>query len=633
MSDAPEPPLLSKPLLIFDGDCGFCRRWVERGKSLTGDRVDYAPSQEVGSRFPDITPEQFQNAAWLILPDGTKLSGAAAILRALKEARGRGWMYYTYQHVPGFSSASEMVYRWVARHRPLMSRVTTALYGSQTAKPTYRNATRIFLRLVGLIYLIAFWSAWSQVPGLLGHFGILPADEFLHAVEQNIGPERFWRLPTLCWWIGSSDSVLTGMCGIGAIVSLFVIFGIAQGPCLLLLWTLYLSFTGVGQDFFSFQWDTLLLETGLLAVFVAPWRIRSWKGSEHDLSPALVWLLRFLLFKLMILSGATKLSYGDATWHDLTALTYHYETQPLPTWIGWYAHQLPRWFQQISCAVMYFVELFLPFFIFGTRRLKQIAFVGIVFLQVIIGLTGNYNFFNILTISLCVLLLDDGVFRKRKTEPVIKQETGARDSTGAQPILPRIIDRPAWRRALIAVTALFYVTVSTIDGYEEVAGRSSRSAPISKGLSYLRPFRSINGYGLFRVMTTTRPEIVLEGSDDAKTWIEYEFNFKPGNPKVPPSFIEPHQPRLDWQMWFAALSAPRYPLWFLRFSQRLLEGSPPVTGLLARPPFHDHPPKYLRAILYQYHFTTREERAATGEYWRRERQGIYLPQVSLKPKQ
>lgn len=633
MSDAPQSPAHSKPLLIFDGECGFCRRWVERGKSLTGDRVDYAPSQEIGPCFPDITPAQFQNAAWLILPDGTALSGAAAILRALKEAPGRGWLYYAYQHVPGFSGASEMAYRWVARHRSLLSRVTTALYGNQTARPTYRNATRIFLRLVGLIYLIAFWSAWSQAPGLLGHFGILPADEFLHTVEQNIGPERFWRLPTLCWWIGASDSVLTAMCGIGVLVASFVVLGIAQAPCLLSLWALYLSFTSVGQDFFSFQWDTLLLEAGLLAVFVAPWRIRSWKGPEHDPPPAFVWLLRFLLFKLMFLSGATKLSYGDPTWHNLTALTYHYETQPLPTWIGWYAHQLPRWFQQISCAVMFFIELILPFFIFAPRRLKQIAFVGIVFLQVMIGLTGNYNFFNILTIALCILLLDDGVFARRGKESPAADGIGACEMPLAQSFVPGILFRPAWRRVLIALTVLFFVTISTIDGYEELTGRSRLPELISSGLSYIRPFRSINGYGLFRVMTTTRPEIVLEGSDDAKTWIEYEFNAKPGNLRTPPAFIEPHQPRLDWQMWFAALSAPRYPLWFLRFSQRLLEGSPSVTGLLARPPFRDHPPKYLRAVLYRYQFTTLKERAATGEYWRRERQGLYLPQISLRPKQ
>ncbi len=322
----------------------------------------------------------------------------------------------------------------------------------------------------------------------------------------------------------------------------------------------------------------------------------------------------------MFLSGATKLSYSDSTWHDLTALTYHYETQPLPTWIGWYAHQLPQWFQQFSCVVMFFVELALPFFIFGPRRMKQVAFVGFLFLQVLIALTGNYNFFNLLTLSLCVMLLDDALLSRRRTD------------AGQSPMLSTapMTTRPVWKRGLIAVAFLFIVSVSSIEGYEEIIGRGSLSPNLAKALSYVRSFRSINGYGLFRVMTVQRPEIVLEGSDDSENWIEYEFQFKPGDLKKPPGFVEPHQPRLDWQMWFAALSAPRYPTWFARFALRLLEGSPAVRGLLAKTPFPDHPPKYLRAVLYQYHFTTREERAATAEWWRRGRVGLYLPPVSLR---
>lgn len=617
MSDVLPSSIPTKPLLIFDGDCGFCRRWVARGQSLTGDRVEYAPSQEVAAQFPKITAEQFKDAAWLILPDGSALSGAAAILRALQEAPGRRWLYWAYQHVSGFAGASEVCYRWVAGHRKFLSTVTACFYGEQTARPTYKNATRIFLRLVGLVYLIAFWSAWSQVPGLLGHSGILPADEFLRAVSEHLGPERFWKVPTICWWIGASGTVLAGLCGAGVLVSALVVIGIAQRACLLALWVMYLSFTSVGQDFFSFQWDTLLLETGLLAIFVAPWRIRSWRGLEPEPSAVFVWLLRFLLFKLMFLSGATKLSYGDATWHDLTALTYHYETQPLPTWIGWHVHQLPRWFQQFSCAVMYFIELALPFFIFGSRRMKQVAFAGFLFLQVLIGLTGNYNFFNILTAALCLMLLDDALLSRTS-------------ASGGAPIPHSEIRIPHFpRRAFTVAFVPFFVSASTLEGFQELFGRDA-TPTVSSTLAYLRPFRSINGYGLFRVMTTTRPEIVLEGSDDGKTWIEYEFRFKAGDLKKPPGFVEPHQPRLDWQMWFAALAAPRHPLWIVRLAQRILEGSPPVNGLLAKTPFPDHPPKYLRAVLYQYHFTTREERASTGDWWRREKTGAYFPKISLR---
>jgi predicted DCC family thiol-disulfide oxidoreductase YuxK len=618
MSDAPPPPTQGKPLLIYDGECGFCRRWVDRGRSLTGDRVDYAPSQEVAAQFPQIAQEQFKDAAWLSCQMARRHMRRPSFA-GLRKPRS-GLDVWAYEHVPGFAGA-QAGYRWVARHRPFLSKVTHVLYGQQTLRPTYKSATQIFLRLVGMVYLIAFWSAWSQVPGLLGRDGILPADDFLQAVREHLGVERFWRVPTLCWWIGASDSILSGFCGAGVLVSILVVLGIAQGACLVALWAMYLSFTSVGQDFFSFQWDTLLLETGLLAIFVAPWRIRSWRGPEPVPSTAFIWLLHILLFKLMFLSGATKLSYGDATWHNLTAITYYYETQPLPTWIGWYAHQLPRWFQQVSCAIMFFIELGLPFFIFGARRLKQIAFAGFLFLQVLIALTGNYNFFNLLTIALCVMLLDDALLARRSGDPS--------ESTS----IPTFVYRPVWRRAIIALVVLFYVSVSAVEGYEEIVGRSSLPASLSTALSHVRSFRSINGYGLFRVMTTSRPEIVLEGSDDGQEWIEYEFPFKAGDLKKPPAFVEPHQPRLDWQMWFAALAAPRYPVWFVRFVQRLLEGSPAVKSLFARTPFPDHPPAYLRAILYQYRFTTREERSATGEWWHREKMGLYLVRVSLKPRE
>src|SRR5437016_9379556 len=264
----------------------------------------------------------------------------------------------------------------------------------------------LWLRLLGLTYLIAFVSLSTQIDGLAGHNGILPAVDYLEAVRERIGPERYWRLPTFCW-LDAGDGFLHFQCAAGTVLSLLLIAGFLPVPALVFLWAIYLSLSTVCRDFLSFQWDILLLETGFLAIFLAP---RRWPpGFSRETAPSLtvLWLCRWLLFRLMFMSGAVKLLSGDATWSKLTALTFHYETQPLPTWVGWYAHQLPVWFQKISVAIMFGIELVAPFLILCGRRPRQIACGAFVLLMLLISLTGNYCFFNLLTVALCVLLLDD----------------------------------------------------------------------------------------------------------------------------------------------------------------------------------------------------------------------------------
>jgi hypothetical protein len=314
----------------------------------------------------------------------------------------------------------------------------------------------------------------------------------------------------------------------------------------------------------------------------------------------------------MFASGFVKLASGDAAWRNLSALRHHYETQPLPPWTAWYFHHLPPSFQTLSCVVMFSIELGAPFLIFAPRRLRLFAFGALVFLQVVIAATGNYAFFNLLAIALCVLLLDDEAFPARW-----RRRRGALSGAGRR-----------WPRIVVAAAAAAILLVSGAHTIAMLFRPRSFPRPVVALAQAIAPFQIVNTYGLFAVMTTSRPEISVEGSDDGANWRPYPFRWKPGDPSRRPRFVAPHQPRLDWQMWFAALGSAEQNPWFLRFAARLLEGSPPVLRLLADNPFPDHPPRYLRAVLYDYRFTTPAERRATGDWWARRELGLYLPVIS-----
>ncbi|HSE62818.1 MAG TPA: lipase maturation factor family protein, partial [Thermoanaerobaculia bacterium] len=327
----------SRPLVVFDGDCGFCRFWIERWKSVSGGHLDYAPYQEVATRFPEIDVDEFRRAVQLVLPSGEVFAAAHAVVRALAEIPGKGhWL--TLYRVPGVRPLVELAYRLTAANRGLASRFTRVLWGGVAAKPTYRRASAVFLRLLALSYLAAFVSLWVQVDGLIGPRGILPADRFLEWVRGQTGVGRYWLVPTLAW-LSPGTGMLHVLCGAGAASSIAVLLGIAPTLGLFLAWVFYLSLSSVGQIFLGYQWDALLLETGLLAIFLSPpaWRL---KFSSLCLpSETTRRLLLWLLFRLMFSSGVVKLGSGDPAWRSLTALRYHYETQPLPTWLAWFFHQ------------------------------------------------------------------------------------------------------------------------------------------------------------------------------------------------------------------------------------------------------------------------------------------------------
>ena len=406
------PP--ANPVMIYDGDCRFCELWIRRWQSATGDRIEYIPFQDprVAAQFPEIAREQFEAAVQLIQPDGAVYAGAEAVFRSLATNRCGRWWLKGYERSQTFAGITEWSYRFVARHRQFFSLLTRLLWGRQLGPQSHQLVRWTFLRSLGIVYLIAFVSLWTQIVGLIGHNGIAPVQDLLKSVEQYVSAEhpaaeRYHLLPTLCWF-GAGDGSLKWQCAAGTALAILLLIGVAPAPCLFLLWLIYLSLTSAGNVFLGFQWDALLLETGFLAIFFAPLRLLPRRLSrESPPSRIVLWLLRWLLFRLMFESGVVKLTWGDATWIKLNALNIHYETQPLPTWIGWYAHQLPQWFQKSSTVVMFAIELAVPFLIFAPRRPRQLAAVVFVVFQLVILLTGNYCFFNLLTIALCLTLLDD----------------------------------------------------------------------------------------------------------------------------------------------------------------------------------------------------------------------------------
>jgi hypothetical protein len=452
--------------------------------------------------------------------------------------------------------------------------------------------------VLGLVYFIAFTSFGLQASGLIGTHGILPFPEFLNALRESMGRAAFREAPSLLW-LRPTDGALAACWIAGAACALVVVFvgqavslrrtsspppTLTQRIALALCLVLWLSLCSVGQDFLSFQWDILLCEAGFLAIFA-------------DASPVRIWLFRWLAFRLIFFSGVVKLASGDPAWRDLTAMHYHYETQPLPNPLAWFVYQQPLWAAKAQTAFTFVAELAVPFLFFGPRRARYAGALITTALQLLILATGNYTFFNFLAIAICFWLV---------IEP-----------SGAGP----------WPASHKIVTAALAVFIGVVSGLL-CLGQFGVALPPGGGaiLHAVDPLRIVNSYGLFAVMTTDRPEIIVEGSNDGANWQAYEFPYKPGNLRRAPPVIAPAQPRLDWQMWFAALGSYQSNRWFVTFMLRLLQGEPAVLKLLQYNPFPQHPPRYARARLYLYHFT----RWGSRDWWWREERGAYFPAVSLK---
>ena len=515
---------------------------------------------------------------------------------------------------------------------------------SEPRSPSEETFTRsLFFRGLGLIHLLAFLSLWSQLHGLIGSQGLLPVEHFFKLARDKLGTAAYQQLPSLCWF-AASDLMLHLWCALGTGLSVTLLLGLAPRLVLLLLWSIYLSLSVAGQAFLGFQWDSLLLEMTLCSVLYAPRGLRpNWRTAAAPL-PIARWLLWGLAFKLMFLSGVTKLLSGDASWTDGTALQFHYYTQPIPSWTSWYASQWPLRVHLFSLWIMFLFEVLLPFFIFAGRRGRAIFGLATIALMVVIEATGNFGFFNLQTIVLSIPLLNDGlllslVSRHRRNRAAASSPDAAASSSHAA-VAIRTVPRPIWRRIVGSTVATAILAVSGLTLVREMvrsqqgdklplfvvsglglAERSLLSWSEPAILTPLAPLRTINGYGLFRVMTTHRPEIIIETSHDAITWDSLEFPYKPGRVDRAPPIIAPQMPRLDWQMWFAALNPRSNEYWLSSLSQRILEGNPSTARLLGQPQLATHPPKYVRLSYYEYKFSTSDQRQATGAWWSRSHTG------------
>jgi predicted DCC family thiol-disulfide oxidoreductase YuxK len=589
-----------RPVVIFDGNCAFCRTWVDFCRTLIGDRVEYLPFQEAGARFPEI-PEEDCRAAVQYVAAGERVSGAEAIFKLLADVPGYGWIYMLYRAAPGLAFLCEFFYRIIARNRGIAARLTHLLWGERVLRPTYHKASEIFVRALSFVYLVAFASFGMQARGLVGVQGILPVQTYFRFAKAQLGDGAYWRVPSLFWWSHSDFALLSIAWGGVALAAISILarpHSRWQKIIFTILFVYYLSIVSAGQIFMSYQWDFLLLETGFIAIFLKASRPR-------------IWLFHWLLFRVMFESFLVKVMSHDPSWANFTALAFHYETQPLPTLFAWPMHQLPLWFQKLSTVLVLFAEALLPWLIFGPRRLKHTAAFGLIGLQVLIFATGNYAFFNLLNIALCVLLFDDAFFAKN-----------IRD------FIPR-----APGKANRTVSVLVVASVLLLSFIGEAGAFGASGEPMRAISDAVAPFGLVNQYGLFAVMTTKRPEVEIEGTTDGQNWRPYVFRYKTGPLHRAPGWVAPFQPRLDWQMWFAALGDFRQNPWFVRFMISLLEGSRPVLALLEQDPFEGRRPTQVRAMLYEYHFTTPQEWRKTGNWWKRELKGIYFPPIGLKARQ
>jgi hypothetical protein len=435
---------------------------------------------------------------------------------------------------------------------------------------------------------------------LFGSRGIVSIARLLPAVRSELGGASFHQVPTL-FWLNSSNGALVWSCILGCIGGLLLVAGVFSRVAAICCWILYLSIVSAGAPFTNFQWDALLLEAGLLALFAgAPW---------------LVWAYRFLLFRLMFESGIVKLLSGDPNWRNFHALRFHFLTQPLPNPVAYYAYRLPAGVLDFLTAATLVVEGVVPFLLFGPRRLRQIAVALLMLLQLLIIITGNYAFFNLLTLALCLWGLDDRAFAPlssllRRRFPYFR--------------LPARLHEFGLALANTAVALLVLLGALTLFSMIK-PGALLFARPVFAAIA---PFEIVNTYGLFATMTTTRPELILEGSDDQVNWREYSFRYKPGELHRGLPQIAPYQPRLDWQMWFAALGDVQENVWVRNLLYRLMTGEPSVIGLLEPSPF-PKPPRYMRVLLYDYTFTTPVERNRSGAVWQRAMQGIWFGPVSL----
>jgi lipase maturation factor 1 len=493
-----------------------------------------------------------------------------------------------------------------------------ALFSSEQGAADRLIPRWIVLRALGLIYASAFFSLLFQIRGLIGPQGILPAARFLEAVGQFQGGKQFWFAPTLLW-LNSGSHMVMGMCWVGLAAALLLTFNLWPRGMLAICFLCFLSFVSAAQDFSSYQSDGMLLEAGFIALFFAPPGFRPGLGQGHPPSWASLFLLQWEWFRIYFESGLVKLLSGDPEWRHLTAMDDYYQNGPLPTWVGWYIQHLPHWFHWGTALATLGMELVVVWLLFFPRRWRLICFLIVTPWELAVIFTANYCFLNYLVLFLGFLLLDDRAFRRwlPALAPAENEEMPA-----PQPKTPA----KAWLGkvelgASVALLSLVgYVTTA------ELISMVFHQSPLpAEPEAMLEPFRIANQYGLFAVMTRGRYEVEFQGSNDGKTWVPYPFPFKPQALNKAPGIYAPYQPRFEWNLWFASLGPWQSNPWVPRVEERLLENDKDVLALFAGNPFPGAPPLQIRAVLWQYWFTSMAEKRSTGNWWTRRLLGVYAP--------
>ncbi|HKW17128.1 MAG TPA: lipase maturation factor family protein [Terriglobales bacterium] len=487
----------------------------------------------------------------------------------------------------------------------------------------------LFLRALGLIYFSAFLSVLFQVRGLIGPAGILPAGSYLQQVAQSlVHLERLWYAPTLLWF-SSSSAMLMAVCWAGLVSSLLVVLNLWPRLTLFVCFICFLSFISAAQDFSSYQSDGMLLEAGFISLFFAPPGIRPKLGASHPPSRASLFLLQWEWFRIYFESGAVKLLSGDPEWRNFTAMDQYYQNGPLPTWIGWYVQHLPHGVHATAVALTLIMELGLIWMLFLPRRWRIVLFFIVTPWQAMVILTANYAFLNYIVLAMGVLLLDDKFILKVLPEKwrvhIAPRLLTPEQPTGAATENLRAKVGKHWSAIKLAASAvmltwIFYVTAA------ELIWMFARNFPLpTSPVAALEPFRIANQYGLFAVMTRGRYEIEFQGSSDGANWTTYPFRYKPQALNESPGIYAPYQPRFDWNLWFASLGQWReYPI-VPNTEVRLLANDKDVLALFGGNPFPQQPPKQVRAVLWQYWFTSMAEKRTTGAWWRRQFLGLYAP--------
>jgi hypothetical protein len=496
----------------------------------------------------------------------------------------------------------------------------------------------IFLRALGLIYFSAFFSLVFQIRGLVGPQGILPVADYLPAVEHAFsGFSRFWFAPTL-FWISSGSHMLVAVCWIGMIASLLVVANIWPRATLFICFLCFLSFVSTARDFSGYQSDGMLLEAGFIALFFAPAGLRPGWGAASPPSRASMFLLQWEWFRIYFESGYVKLASGDPQWRHFTAMIDYYQNGPLPTWIGWYAAHAPRWFHVGAAALTLALELGIVWMMFLPRRFRIILFLIVTPWEIAIILTANYTFLNYLVLFLAVLLLDDQFLsrylprwmKKPDSLAVLERASEIRSVENKKADTWMSLMRERFARFQLSVVVvillwIFYVTTARLVWMFAPTAWLPTSPVVA-----LEPLRIANEYRLFANMTPNRYEIEFQGSNDGQNWIAYPFRFKPQNVNEAPGIYAPYQPRFDWNLWFASLARWDQSAIVPRTEARLLTNNPDVLRLFAGNPFPNAPPRQIRAVLWQYWFSTVAEKHVHGDWWRRELLGLYAPTIEIQ---